>query len=90
MILTDAQVKLAQEKASSVGGTRYTREQYKAVINRVVSSKKGEGRIEELFPGVKPANVHYQMKQLRGDAKVTIGWDKSKGDDRLGVFVTPA
>jgi len=88
MILTDAQVKVAADHVSSTGSSRYTKDQYLAVITRVVKSGKGEGRLESEFPGVKPANVHYQLKQLRGDTKVQVGWDKKK--DGLGVFVLPA
>ena len=63
----------AQEAEAKTLSTRYTKEQYRAAIDRVIESETSAA-VDEDFPGVKPANVLFQMKrQLQDGDPITVG-----------------
>jgi hypothetical protein len=65
---------------------KYPEDAYAAELDRILKARKPEGRIEEKFPGVKPAHVAHMLKQLRPEkAKVDIVMHGA-----YGVCVLPA
>ena len=60
MKLTPKQIE--EVRAPSV---KYAEDVYAAELARIIRSKKAEGRVDEKFPGVKPAHVAHMLKRLR-------------------------
>jgi hypothetical protein len=93
MKLTAEQTQRARSQGTMKG--RYDKSVWGAVIARVAESGESEGRLEIDFPLVKPAHVHYCLREelkANPNALVNIGWDKLKDDESnadtyLGVTV---
>jgi hypothetical protein len=52
--------------------TKYPASAYAEELARIVKGKKPEGRIEEKFPGVKPAHVAHMLKGAAREGKTAV------------------
>ena len=65
----------AQSAKVATGSARYDAAAYRKPVEEAIASGPGTyGKLEADFPGVKPANVRFQLKrQIKTGEKVTIG-----------------
>jgi len=66
---------------------RYPAEVYAAELARIIKGRKAEGRVDEKFPGVKPAHVAHMLKTAAKDASAEV---EVVVHGSYGVCVLPA
>jgi hypothetical protein len=77
----------AQIASAPATSGKYLEVAYKAPLEKVLKDKKSGCHIEEDFPLVKPAHVHYRLKSfLDADPKIAKQVRLGKTDE-LGVFL---
>jgi hypothetical protein len=67
--------------------TKYPAATYADELGRIVKGKKAQGRVEERFPGVKPAHVAHMLK---GAAKANGASVEIVVHGTYGVCVLPS